>query len=511
MQDSTANANLIEWDWLKRWAVYSPNAIAIHDANSGESWSYRDLHELTNRFSELLMTEHGIGFGDRVAILAKNHMAFVPLFFALQRLGAALVPVNYRLTAREITHILGDSQPSLTLVSQEYQGLMREIPSHHLGSLRPWDGREGFIEQARRTAAVAREMPGDGQTLAMILYTSGTTGAPKGAMIHREMLFWNSVNTTLRLDLSQRDIHLSFAPFFHTGGWNVLLTPFLHRGAKTILLERFEVEKILQLIETERVTILFGVPTMLDMLARSPKFSFADLSSLRFAIVGGEPMPLDLIQVWHKRHVPIRQGYGLTEFGPNVFSLNAEDSERKMGSIGFPNFYIEAEVVDDLGHEVAANEIGELILKGPMCMRGYFNHPEATAETIRQGWLHTGDLVRRDSEGYFFVAGRKKDMFISGGENVYPAEIEQVLRLHPAVLEAAVVGVKDEKWGEVGRAFVVKKSDLSAQDLLAHCQGLLARFKIPKHFEFLPELPKSDSGKILKRALPTGAPQEPRL
>ena len=495
----------IEMDWLKRWNLYGPERTALRDLGDGPSLSYRELFEKSCGLAATLKTRFHLGAGDRVAVLAKNHWSFVPLFFACQRLGVALVPVNFRLTQREVAHILDDSEPKLVVHHSEYADLVKARGP----SLTTWplDGRDGLV-QALTTPAVHgfSEFLGDDDTLAMILYTSGTTGAPKGAMISRKMLFWNSINTTLRLDLTQNDVHIAFLPFFHTGGWNVLVTPFLHRGAKTLLLDKFDPATVLKTIAAERVTILFGVPTMLDMMAKDPGFESADLSSLRFAVVGGEPMPVSLIRLWQERGVPIRQGYGLTEFGPNVFSLNAEDAERKIGSIGFPNFYIEAKITDDAGQVLGANEIGELALRGPTCMPGYWRNALATADAIREGWLFTGDLVRRDDDGYYYVVGRKKDMFISGGENVYPAEIEQVLRLHPEVSEAAVIGVADPRWGEVGKAFVVLKTStgLSAAQLVEYCQGNLARYKVPKYVEFVAALPKGDSGKILKRALYEG-------
>jgi fatty-acyl-CoA synthase len=317
------------------------------------------------------------------------------------------------------------------------------------------------------------------------------------------MLFWNSVNTTMRLDIVQRDVTLTFAPFFHTGGWNVLTTPFLHRGAHVILLKRFDPAEVLRLCDSAGVTILFGVPTMMDRMAQSNAFATASLRTVRYAIVGGEPMPVDLIRIWQDKGVPIRQGYGLTEFGPNVFSLNEQDAERRIGSIGFPNFYVDTRIVDEQGRDLPPGEVGELLLRGPVCTPGYWNNPEATAATIRDGWLHTGDLVRRDDEGYHYVVDRKKDMFISGAENVYPAEIERVLREFPAVRAAAVIGVPDERWGEVGKAFVVLDADAVAgeEEILSWCRERLAKYKIPKYVVFLDALPESDSGKILKKQL----------
>lgn len=487
----------LEWDWLKRWSLYQPARIALKDAQSGREFSYGELYALACSWAEYLKNNFNLEFGDRLAVLSKNHWSFVPLFFAAQRLGVILVPINFRLTPREIKHILDNSEVSVLLYDE---ALFDITTTPSLLCLTLEDLRQIPVAT---TSEPINTINVDMQTPVMILYTSGTTGAPKGAIITQQMLTWNSINTTLRLDLSQEDVHIGYMPFFHTSGWNVLLTPFLHRGAKTVLIEKFNPEEVLLQISKERATILFAVPTMMDMLAKSPDFAKADLSTLRFAVVGGEPMPLPLIDKWLERGVPIRQGYGLTEFGPNVFSLNTEDVKRKRGSIGFANFYIETRVVRADGTDCAADEVGELILKGPVCTPGYWQNPEATASTIRDGWLHTGDLVKRDQEGYHYVVGRKKDMFISGGENVYPAEVEQWLRQHADIAEAAVIGVSDAKWGESGAAFIVPKParELSAEDVLKHCQGQLARYKIPKHIKFMSALPKGETGKILKREL----------
>jgi fatty-acyl-CoA synthase len=504
-----------EADWLKRWNLYSPRSVAIQDADSGKSFTYQQLFETSNGLAQYLKNHYQIEKGDRIAALSMNELEYVALFFAVQRLQAILVPINFRLTAREIAHILSDSEAKLLIHQRQFSEVIAQVqqtePQALPRALMYLDGPDSLtsICESRTPssdASCSDALTMEGVTMdtpCMILYTSGTTGAPKGAVITHGMIFWNSVNTTLRLNLSQTDATLSFLPFFHTGGWNVLTTPFLHRGARVILLKKFDPDRILKLCETEKVSILFGVPTMLDMMKHSPLFKQVDLKSVRYAIVGGEPMPMDLIRTWQDRGIPVRQGFGLTEFGPNVFSLNEEHSTQKIGSIGFPNFYIDAKIVDEHGKELGAEEIGELVLKGPMCTPGYWKNEKATKETIRDGWLHTGDLVRRDADGFYYVVGRKKDMYISGGENVYPAEIEQFLRTHSAIREVAVIGVKDEKWGEVGKAFIVTHSGqpIDASELTAFCQGNLAKYKIPKHFAFLSELPKGDSGKILKRAL----------
>lgn len=492
----------MELDWLKRWNMYSPKSIAIKDGDTNREYSYSELFARAQSGALYLKTKFQIKKGDRVAVLASNELEYVFLFFALQRLGAILVPINFRLTEREIVHILRDCDPALVLCQQAYLEMISKLSGQQGFAWLLLQGPDSFATAVEASPIESVPFSGEADDPAMILYTSGTTGAPKGAVLTFSMLFWNSINTSLRLNISQSDCTVIFLPFFHTGGWNVLTTPFIHRGAKVVFLKKFDAEKILQLSEKEKATLLFGVPTTMDMMARSEAFTATDLSHIRYAIVGGEPMPLDLIQTWAAKGIPVRQGYGLTEFGPNVFSLNEEDALRKIGSIGFPNFYVEARIIDSEGHELGDNEIGELLLRGPMMMQGYWRNPGATESTIQNGWLHTGDLVRRDEDGYYYVVGRKKEMFISGGENVYPPEVEQVLKMHPGVLEVAVVGVPDSKWGEVGQAFVVPKNNqLSIDDLQNHCLKNLAKFKIPKHFKLLESLPKGDSGKILKRKL----------
>ncbi len=292
-------------------------------------------------------------------------------------------------------------------------------------------------------------------------------------------------------------------PFFHTGGWNVLTTPFLHHGGYTCLVKKFDAATILQLLETEQPTIFMGVPTMLKMIADEPAFANADFSSLLYIIVGGEPMPIPLIETWHAKGVAIRQGYGMTEVGPNLTSLHQDDAIRKKGSIGFPNFYVEIKIVDETGKPVATNEAGELLLRGPMVTPGYWRNEAATAKAIEDGWFHTGDMLRQDAEGYLYVVDRIKNMFISGGENVYPAEVERVIVSHPQLSEAAVIGVPDDRWGEAGKAFVVRKptAQLSEQEVIDFCKSKLAKFKVPKHIAFLEALPKNDTGKIDKKAL----------
>jgi fatty-acyl-CoA synthase len=491
------DTDYIELDWLQRWALYSPESIAIESIDQKAKLSYSDLYSRVLSMSNFLSREYGIMKGERVAVLSMNRIEYIIILFAVQRLGALLLPLNYRLASPEIGFQLSDSDAKLLIVEERFREKSDQIEvAPKVIAL------DKFCEEAEKASSEVNNFHGDFEDPCMILYTSGTTGRPKGALITNKMLFWNSVNTGLRLDLTQKEVILTFAPFFHTGGWNVLTTPVLHRGGKVILLQKFEPEQILELSDQYEASILFGVPTMMAMMAEAVNFENVSLKSIRYAIVGGEPMPIPLIETWQEKGVPIRQGYGLTEFGPNVFSLNEEDAIRKKGSVGFPNFYITAGIFDDDGNELGDESVGELWLKGPVCMAGYWNNEEATNNTIVKGWLKTGDMVRRDTEGYYYIVDRKKDMFISGAENVYPAEIEHVLRNHDQIREVAVVGIPDDTWGEVGKAFIVPKTPgIAIEEIKEFCVKHLAKFKVPKHFVVLDELPKSDTGKILKREL----------
>ncbi len=500
--------NSIRTQWLERWAQYSPAKIAVVDDSSGKSYSYSEVYAITNRISRTLQNNFDVQPGDRIAVLSMNTIEYLFLYFAAQQIGLILVPVNYRLAAREIEYILEDCSAKLLVYQEDYRSILIQIsetilPLHQLPirsekteSLSSIISNE-TISDERIEYSPAFTDP------CMILYTSGTTGKPKGALVTNEMVFWNSINTELRLNITSSDITLTFAPFFHTGGWHVLTTPFIHHGAKIIFLNSFNAERIVELCDTEKVTVLFGVPTMMKMMSETKAFSTTTFESVRFAIVGGEPMPIPQIEFWQKKGVPIRQGFGLTEVGPNCFSLPEVDAIRKKGSIGFPNFYIETKIVDDSGNEVGVNQPGELLMKSPVVTPGYWNNAKATFEAIQDGWFHTGDIVRKDEGGYFYVADRKKDMFISGAENVYPAEIEHFLYSNPKIAEVAVIGVPDAQWGEVGKAFIVLKQNFSAtpEEMKEFCSGKLAKFKMPKYFEFIQELPKGYSGKILKRAL----------
>ncbi|MGB6035147.1 MAG: AMP-binding protein [Cryomorphaceae bacterium] len=478
-----------EFDWFIKWSEYSPEKVAVvEDENE---ITYAQLNALASDFSGVLHRDYGLEKGDRIAILSAFSIELIALFGAAQKAGYILVPINTRLTPREVEFQIEDSKAKLVLSEPAFCEKLVENKNTQIGFADLRKKAEPYLSSLEENDPI------------FILYTSGTTGFPKGAIYTHKMLFWNSVNTALRLDLTSDDVTLNCMPAFHTGGWNVLITPLLHRGGTIWLQNDFVAEEVMEKLESSGSTLFMAVPTMLKMMVDTEAFKTADLSNIRYFIVGGEALPIPMIELWSEKNIPIRQGYGLTEVGPNVTSLHQTDTIRKRGSIGFYNFYVKGKIVNDSGTECATDEVGELWLGGPNVTPGYWNNEEANQKSFSEGWFKTGDLVRQDSEGYIYVAGRKKEMYISGGENVYPREVEKVLQDHPAVADVAVVGVPDEKWGESGAAFIVLKPNESpTQDKLkSYCLKNLAKFKIPKYFFFENELPINATGKIDKKKL----------
>lgn len=495
-----------KFDWIGKWAQYQPDATAITVFETGCSYTWKQLNSLGNFLAGKLTNDLGLKKGDRVAVLAENSIEYIILFSVCQKTGIILVPLNYRLTAPEIDFLIGDCQPALIFVEDKFSGKVENSYNYRNSTQKlPFTFLSLMIDsfhQANENFDFENIEFTEDQAI-FLIYTSGTTAFPKGSVYTHKMLFWNSINTELRLDITSKDKSINCAPPFHTGSWNVLETPFLHHGAHTLIMKSFDPDVVLRVLEDEEMTIFWAVPTMLKMMVDSPVFEKVTLQNLRYIIVGGEAMPIPLIEKYHNKGILIRQGYGLTEVGPNVTSLNHQDAIRKQGSIGTPNFYYETDIVDEHGNRVGTDEVGEFLLKGPNVTPGYWNNAKATAETIVDGWFHTGDLVRRDAEGYIYVVDRLKNMYISGAENVYPTEVEFLLRKHPDIDSVAIIGVPDEKWGEAGKAFVVLKSGaaLTEMDLRNYCADKLAKYKIPKHIFFLNELPKNDAGKIDRKKL----------
>ncbi|HSJ56037.1 MAG TPA: long-chain fatty acid--CoA ligase [Anaerolineae bacterium] len=505
-------------DYLARREIYSPDRLAIIDAGKEPELrlTYRQWNRRVNRLANWLKDEVGVGYRDRVAILARDGVEHLDLLYACGKLGAIHTALNWRLHPRELVGLIEQTTPKALLYSDDFKGAVAQVAEETRDSMLDigyyvhleGDGIPGSLDYqstiSQSTATPVKYDNLDKEDIACLLFTGGTTGLPKGAMVSHRQIAWNVLNTVIH-DITHGDVYLCVFPLFHIGGLFTYMSSQVAFGNTSILTRQFDPKQVLELIEREKVTVFAAVPTMYQMLTQAPNWADADLSSLRFCTSGGAPLPVPLVQKYaREKNVRFKQGFGMTEYGPGLFALPAEDAIRKAGSIGRPNFFLDVRVVDDDNNPLGPNEVGELVLKGPSGCSGYWNNPEASAAVVdAQGWFHTGDMVYHDEEWYFYVVDRKKDMLISGGENVYPAEIEAVLYKHPAVHMCAVVGVPDEKWGEVGKACVVLQpgARVSAEELLAFMQEHLARYKVPRTVEILDALPISAAGKILKREL----------
>jgi fatty-acyl-CoA synthase len=505
-------------DYLGRRELYSPDRLAIIDYGKTPALrlNFREFNARANRFANWLQQTSGIKKGDRVAILARDGVEHLDCFHACSKLGAVHTALNWRLHWRETLELVKHTAPKVILYSDDFKAAIQEIqsisikenlPLKHFIHLEGTGINESLLysdvlAQSDSEAVTCETL--DVEDTACLLFTGGTTGVPRGAKISHRMIVWNILNTFIH-DITHNDIYLNVFPLFHTGGLFTYLSSQVVLGNTTILLRQFEPERVLELIEKEKVTVFAGVPTMYQMLTQAKNWSLADLSSLRFCTSGGAPLPVPLVEKYtSEKGIRFKQGFGMTEFGPGLFALAPEDAIRKAGSIGRPNFFVDVRVVDENNQPLGPNTPGELVLKGKSGFSGYFNDPETTQAVFDdQGWFHTGDIVRFDEEWYFYVLDRKKDMFISGGENIYPVEIEAALYRHPSVHMCAVVGIPDSKWGEIGVACVVPKTGMMPDEaeLISFLLENLARFKVPKRVVFMESLPLSGMGKILKREL----------
>ncbi|OLS21444.1 MAG: Long-chain-fatty-acid--CoA ligase [Candidatus Thorarchaeota archaeon AB_25] len=506
--------DLNDWSWIGDWtgrrALLTPKKEATVDNIQKKRYTFDAIDKRANQVARLLL-DSGVQKGDRIGVYSKNRFDFLDILFACGKIGAILTPFNNRLTTTEIEYLLKKTDPAMVFYDPDLGTQFGELRPHlekqHVFVMgdKKYDTDSDLYSLMNKKSSNAVERPAitlDDPYL--IVFTGGTTGLPKGAVLSHGLVLWNSVNTIVSWGLRPDDIQPLLFPLFHTGGINVLLIPFIHLGAKSIIMGDFDVDKTLQVIVNEQCTLVVGVPTMFNMMAQSKNFTQTNFDNVRVFISGGAPCPVAIMEKYWERGKILKMGYGLTEVGPNNFYLPDDEVKRKPTSVGFPVFHCDMKIVDNDNNEVSAGAVGELMLRGPHIFSGYWEEPEETSKTIElDGWVHTGDLVMKDEEGFFFITGRKKDMFISGGENIFPTEIEELLFKHPSILEAAVVGVPNEKWGEVGKAFIVLKQDktLDEDEVLKYLDGKIARYKIPKHYEFRDELPKSAAGKILKREL----------
>jgi len=491
--------------WVQRNAEIYPDKVALK--SGARCVNYRQLSERVGRLVHGLRAR-GLEQGDRVALYMLNGPEYVEAVFALSAAGMIAVPLNWRLGLPELTFILRDCAPRLLLHHAAFGPQAAELTAadssveaaiqiDDAGGASPY---EELLAEAERDDLVTPGVGGDDPHL--IMYTAGTTGDPKGVVLTHANCFWQSVNGW-SLGVSPEAVALVVLPLFHVGGLNGSVTPMIHIGATVLLPPRFDVEDCLASIERERVTGMVAVPAVYQMLYEHPRFAATDLSSVEAFISGGAPLPPDLIEKYHAHHLEFRQGYGLTETAPGVTGMGPGECLGHAGTAGRPVMYVDLKIVDDAGAEAATGSAGEVLIRGPNVMAGYWNRPEETAATLRDGWFHSGDIGFLDPAGYLSLVDRKKDMIISGGENVYPAEIEKLLAGHPAVLDVAVLGRAHQRWGEVPIAVVVPRPGQtpSPEEIVAFCAERLAKYKVPTEVLFHDALPRNAAGKLLKPAL----------
>jgi len=488
--------------WLAKRAFLDPRKEAVVDGE--KRLTYVELDERVTRLAHALRA-FGISRGDRVATCTVNCSEFIEVLFATARIGAMLVPLNWRLATPELDYQLADAGARVLFTAPEQRDLVAGLTSDI-----PAARRVGFGPQYEALLVESSAVPIPETEQArftdphLILYTAGTTGRPKGAMLTHANHFWNSVNMATPVGITPFDTTITTLPMFHSGGIGLYTVPMIHLGGRVVVIRAFEPERLLALVREHAVKLIFGVPAIWLELLKQPDFDATHLPSLRFCVSGGAPHPMAIIDGVADRGFTFLQGYGLTETAPGGTLMPIADWRRKAGTAGKPAMHVELRVVRDDGRPCAADEIGEVQFSGPNVFAGYWNRPDATAEAFTpDGWFKTGDLGRLDDEGFLTLVDRKKDMVITGGENVYSAEVEDVLFAHPAVAEAAVIGIPDPKWGESVFAVVVLRPGMHAtpDELISHSRSQLAKYKTPKGVAFVDSLPRNAAGKVLKREL----------
>jgi len=497
--------NLGIGSWPRRRAMLSPDRVAVEF--EGTALTFAQFADRVEALSAWL-AHHGVGPGDRVGYWGANHPALLETMFATTRIGASCVLLNARLAPAEAEYILNDSGAAVLFFGREQAEATEKIAGRIRANVLV------DIDGTGKAGTKYGEIPVDVVAVpevscgledpALLMYTSGTTGRPKGAVLTHGNLFFNDINVLIDSDIRPDEVCLAAAPLFHIAGLNGLVLPTFLKGGTIVVHRRVEPAAIFSAIQDRGVTSLFAVPAMLDALAHHHLFSQTDLSSLRNIVVGGAPVPERILRSWAARDVAVQQGYGLTETAPAVLKLNAADGIRKAGSAGKPQFLVDVRLIAPDGQPARPGQIGEIQTMGPNVIREYWQRPDATAEAFAEGWFRTGDAAVQDEEGYYWIRDRYKDMYVSGGENVYPAEVESALLNVPGVAEAAVVGVPDEQWGEVGKAFIVPDHSVefqSDEDIRVAVASALSRFKIPKHIEFIEKMPRTSTGKLLKTEL----------
>jgi len=497
-------------DWIAHHARFSPHREAVHDLESQRRFTYLEFDERISRAALYLKNRLGVQQNDRVAVLCHNDSDVFEIQFACRRIGAIFLPLNWRLAVPELEFICNDATPRVLMYGTEFAEEAAEIARlanvPHTTSL----NNGGDSDYETGIAGANGDLDTPVRTLDdiwTIMYTSGTTGRPKGAQITYRMPLYNAIHCAMSVELTVQSKNLVFLPTFHTGGLNVYGNPVFHTGGTNVVMRSFDPGYFLHLLSDKKLHLThgLGVPTNFLMMAQESGFATADLSHLVSLGVGGAAAPLALIEDYGAKGIKLQQGWGMTETAPLGLILSGEMALEKVGSSGLPPMHTRVKICDEEGGPTPQGDTGELMIKGPTVFPGYWNRPEANAEAFTDdGWFHTGDAARQDEDGYYYIVDRWKDMFISGGENVYPVEVENVIYQLDGVLENAVIGVPHDKWGEVGRAYVVLKpgSNLDEGAVTDHCKSQLATYKVPKEVRLIDELPHNATGKVLKHQLP---------
>ncbi len=504
-------------DFLERRATFSPDWPVLFESDRNQEYSYYALNQRASTLAFFLTEKAGLQKGDRMAVLARNCVEYLDFFFAAVKTGIILVPLNVRLSATELSDMLDQTKPRLLAYEQVFEDIVSTLKADTVEKMVVLKKERARSELRAEDYALILEHKEDSfsgsvnnqpEDPLLLLFTGGTTGPPKAAVISHRAVFFNMLSEAISWQLGPNTVAPNLLPFFHTGGWNLVTLPTMFAGGRILINPSFDPELTLKQIEEKKCSFLFAAATMFRMISSQESFKKTDLSSLQFVMSGAAPCSVSVMEPYWEKGVVFVQGYGITEGGPNNLympwsSLNWKEIKNKCQSVGKPFLYCQARILGENGKDAGRGQLGELLLGGPVTFSGYWNNPEETQKTLKQGWVHTGDIARQDEDGFYYIVDRKKDMYISGGENVFPVEVEKIIETHPQVQEAAVIGIPDEKWGETGKVYILLKPGVSLkpQDIKDYLQDKLARYKLPRDVVFVDSIPKSSVGKVLKKLL----------
>lgn len=501
--------------WVGNYSYFrartSPDKEAVYDIDNECSYSYRDMDRRADILANYLIDQATVKKGDRIAFISRNRIELLDAYYATGKCGAILVPYNARLSVDELVQLIESETPCVLFYEDIFAATVEALKEKTkiaryvvlAGAAETMSDIHYEAVMAYQNAAPCRCDELTLEDIHLLIHTGGTTGLPKGGMISHGTMLFNAMNEIVTWGLSHTDSTHLLLPLFHTGGWNLLTLPLLHAGGRVLINKQFDPKLSLRMIHEQKTTFVFGAATIFRMMIDQPEFETVDFSSVKWIMAGAAPTPLNIMARFWNKGIRFVLGYGMTEAGPNNLSVPAEfitseEMREKYASVGKPMYLTLAKIIDDAGNELGDDEVGELIWSGPQIFSGYWNNEQETAKTLRDGWVYTGDMAKRDKDGYYYIVGRKKNMFISGGENVFPPEIEKVLYELPEVYEVCVIGVPDEKWGEVGKAIISLRpgASLTREQVLKHLTAKLARFKVPAYIQFVADVPKNSVGKI---------------